>query len=108
MDSELKRDAARRLAYIEGHLRGVRRMIDEDAYCVDVLRQTHAVQRALESLEAKLLQAHLRACVPSGIREGRDDEVLAELGELFGVARRWRDASVTHTPGGADGRPNHI
>jgi DNA-binding FrmR family transcriptional regulator len=85
-----KRDAINRLAYIEGHLRGVRRMIEADAYCVDVLRQTHAIQRALESLEALLLRGHLRTCVPAGIREGREEAVLAELSELYGVSRRWR------------------
>ncbi len=94
MEDAAGRDAIKRLAYIEGHLRGVRRMIEADAYCVDVLRQTHAIQRALESLEALLLRAHLRRCVPSGIREGREDAVLAELAELYGVARRWRAADA--------------
>jgi hypothetical protein len=56
----------------------------------DVLRQTHAIQRALESVEALLLRGHLRTCVPTGIREGREEAVLAELGELYGVSRRWR------------------
>jgi DNA-binding FrmR family transcriptional regulator len=92
MQDTPRRDAIKRLAYIEGHLRGVRRMIEADAYCVDVLRQTHAIQRALESLEALLLRGHLRSCVPSGIREGREETVLAELAELYGVARRWRAA----------------
>ena len=94
MEDTAKQDAIKRLAYIEGHLRGVRRMIESDAYCVDVLHQTHAIQRALESLEALLVRQHLRGCVPSGIREGREEAVLAELAELYGVARRWRPAEV--------------
>ena len=94
MEESAKQDVIKRLAYIEGHLRGVRRMIESDAYCVDVLHQTHAIQRALESLEALLVRQHLRGCVPSGIREGREDAVLAELAELYGVARRWRPAEA--------------
>lgn len=43
-----QQDALKRLAYIEGHLRGIRKMVEDDAYCVDVLKQTYAVQRALE------------------------------------------------------------
>lgn len=83
-----KEDAIRRLNYIEGHLRGIRKMVDEDAYCVDVLKQTYAVQRAIEKFEQLLVQEHIKGCVPEGIREGRDEEVLSELAELFTLARR--------------------
>ena len=81
-------DALRRLASIEGHLRGVRKMIEDDAYCVDVLKQTYAVQRAIGKLEDVLLEGHLKSCVPEGFAEGRADAVLAELGDLFELARR--------------------
>src|SRR5579883_1363078 len=94
MEDTTKRDALRRLAYIEGHLRGVRRMVEADTYCVDVLHQTHAIQKALEGFEQLLLQGHLRTCVPSGIRAGREEAVLAELADLYGVARRWRAADT--------------
>ncbi len=47
MDEQVRREALKRLAYIEGHLQGVRRMVEAEAYCVDVLRQTYAIQRAL-------------------------------------------------------------
>jgi DNA-binding FrmR family transcriptional regulator len=90
MDEQVRREAVKRLAYIEGHLQGVRRMVEADAYCVDVLRQTYAIQRALERLEALLVSEHLRRCVPSGIRAGQEEAVLAELAALYGVARRWR------------------
>lgn len=82
-----QKEALNRLATIEGHLKGIRRMIEEDAYCVDILKQTYAVQRAIGKLDDVLLQGHLSACVPEGIAEGRS-EVLAELGELFALARR--------------------
>ena len=83
-----KEDALQRLNYIEGHLRGIRKMVEEDAYCVDVLKQTYAVQRAIEKFEQVLLRGHLSHCVPDGIREGRDAEVLGELEQLFDLARR--------------------
>jgi CsoR family transcriptional regulator, copper-sensing transcriptional repressor len=83
-----KKDVLNRLASIEGHLKGIRKMVEEDAYCVDVLKQSYAVERALKKFEAALLEGHLSECVPSGIREGRDREVLRELGELFELSRR--------------------
>ena len=83
-----KDDAIKRLNYIEGHLKGIKKMVEDDTYCVDILKQTYAVQRAIEKFEQVLLHDHLSHCVPDGIREGRDEEVLNELGELFSLARR--------------------
>jgi CsoR family transcriptional regulator, copper-sensing transcriptional repressor len=85
---ETKQEALRRLAYIEGHLRGIRKMVEEDQYCVDVLKQTFAVQRAIDKFESLLLHGHLESCVVEGIKEGRDNEVLGELGDLFDLAQR--------------------
>lgn len=67
-----RKDALNRLASIEGHLKGIRKMVEDDVYCVDILRQTYAVQRAIAKLEEVLLQAHLASCVPNSIAEGRD------------------------------------
>lgn len=83
-----KKDILNRLAYIEGHLKGIRKMVDEDQYCVDVLKQTYAVKRAIDKLEAVLLSGHLNGCVRTGFREGRDEEIIGELSELFGLSRR--------------------
>lgn len=77
-----------RLATIEGHIKAIRRMVHEDTYCIDVLKQTYAVERALKRFEAELLRGHLASCVPTAFREGRKDEVLAELGDVFELARR--------------------
>jgi DNA-binding FrmR family transcriptional regulator len=88
VDSTSKPDILRRLAYIDGHLQGVRRMIEGDQYCVDVLKQTYAVRRAIEKLEAKILENHLQGCVVQGIREGREDAVIGELLDLYEVAGR--------------------
>ena len=85
---QVKSEALKRLSYIEGHLSGVKRMVDEDKYCVDVLKQTFAIRRAIEKVEALLLEGHLDTCVVEGIREGRDKEVLGELVELYTLANK--------------------
>ena len=86
--SEAKRDALNRMSYIEGHLAGIRRMVEEDKYCVDVLKQTFAVRRAIQKLESRLLEGHLGSCVIDGVKEGREKEVLGELLELYALSDR--------------------
>ena len=83
MLSEVKRDALKRMSYIEGHLAGIRKMLDEDKYCVDVLKQTYAVRRAIEKMESLLLEGHLKSCVVEGIRSGRAEEIVEELKGLY-------------------------
>ena len=80
---EAKVDAIKRLNYIEGHLAGVRRMVEDDKYCVDILKQTFAVRRAIQKLESVLLEGHLNSCVIDGVKDGREDQVLGELIELY-------------------------
>ena len=81
-------DVIKRLNYIEGHLAGIRRMIEEDQYCVDILKQTYAVRRAIEKLEALLLDGHLHGCVIEGVRDGREQQVVGELLELYQLASK--------------------
>jgi len=78
----------KRLNYIVGHLEGIRRMVEEDKYCPDVLKQTFAVRRAIEKMEAMILEGHLHTCVAHGIRDGREDEVITELMDLYNLAGR--------------------
>jgi DNA-binding FrmR family transcriptional regulator len=86
MRTDTKGDVLKRLNFIEGHLAGIRRMVEADKYCVDVLKQTYAVRRAIEKMESIMLDGHLRTCVVEGIKEGRDDAVLSELTELYEMA----------------------
>jgi DNA-binding FrmR family transcriptional regulator len=88
MDDDARRDVLKRLAFIQGHLEGVRKMVEEDKYCVDVLKQTFAVRRAIESVEAKMLEGHLHHCVVDGVREGREHQVLGELLELYQLSKK--------------------
>ena len=88
VDTSAKPDILRRIAYIDGHLQGVRRMIEEDKYCVDVLKQTYAVRRAIEKMEGLMLDNHLHTCVVEGIKGGREEQVMGELVELYELANR--------------------
>ncbi|MGE3855907.1 MAG: metal-sensitive transcriptional regulator [Dehalococcoidia bacterium] len=88
MDHATHADVLKRLSYIEGHLAGVRRMIEDDTYCVDVMKQTFAIRRAIEKMEAKMLEGHLHHCVLDAIREGNSEESFAELIELYKVANK--------------------
>ena len=85
---QTKAETLKRLNYIEGHLAGVKKMVEEDKYCVDILKQTYAVRRAIEKVEAMLLEGHLDTCVVEGIRDGRDKEILGELVELYTLANK--------------------
>jgi CsoR family transcriptional regulator, copper-sensing transcriptional repressor len=86
MQDERRKDVLKRLSYIEGHVAGIRKMVEEDKYCVDVLRQTYAVRKALEKLESIVLEGHLQTCVPEGIKGDREDEVIQELIQLYNIA----------------------
>jgi CsoR family transcriptional regulator, copper-sensing transcriptional repressor len=63
----------RRLRRIEGQVRGIARMVDEDVYCVEVLTQVSAVTRALHAVALGLLEDHLGACVAEAVRKGGDE-----------------------------------
>ena len=88
MQEPVRGEVLKRLRFIEGHLEGVRRMIEKDEYCVDVLKQTHAVRKAIEKVEAIMLEGHLRTCVVEGMRDGRQDQVVGELVDLYAQANR--------------------
>jgi DNA-binding FrmR family transcriptional regulator len=88
MEASKKEAVLKRLAFVDGHLQGVRRMVEADKYCVDVLKQTFAIRRAIEKIEALILDNHLHTCVIEGIKEGRDEQVVGELLDLYELAGR--------------------
>ena len=84
-------DALKRLKTIEGHVRGIERMLEEDAYCIDVIRQIQAVQSALSKVSTQILEGHLNSCLITAVRGEDADErerVLKEITEVFGTATR--------------------
>ena len=80
-ESEYK-DLITRLNRIEGQVRGVKSMVEEDRYCVDILTQVSAIQAALNSFNKELLQRHIKSCVCEDIKSGKE-EAVDELCELL-------------------------
>lgn len=83
--------AAARLRSVEGHVRGVTRMVEDGAYCVDVIKQILAVQHALEKVNALLLEDHLQTCASTAIRSadpGERERTIRELLDVFETSGR--------------------
>ncbi|MCG3142095.1 MAG: Copper-sensing transcriptional repressor CsoR [Anaerolineae bacterium] len=70
---------------IQGHMGAVTRMLEEDAYCIDIIKQTQAIEKALEKLNALILERHLNACVTTAIRSNKAAERERVIGELMDV-----------------------
>ena len=69
------RDLLNRLSRIEGQIRGLKGMVERDAYCIDILNQASAASSALSSFCKELLSSHIRTCVTEDVREGNDEKV---------------------------------
>ena len=80
-----KKDLQDRLRRIEGQVRGVQRMVEEDIYCMDVLTQLNSISAALRAVGMGLLDSHVRSCVRESIEKGQGDEKVEEL--MSAVAR---------------------
>ncbi len=84
-------NALRRLKTVEGHVRGIQRMIEEEAYCIDVIRQIQAVQSALNKVSTQILEEHLHTCLITAVR-GEDEQererVLHEITDVFEAATK--------------------
>ena len=85
MADETTTDILNRLKSVEGHVRGVQRMVENGAYCVDIVNQILAVQRALQKVNGMVLDRHLHTCVTTAIRGDDPDERERVIGEIMGV-----------------------
>ena len=74
-DEKEYKDLMNRLRRIEGQMRGVEKMVENNAYCVDILTQVSAITAALNSFNKVLMANHIRTCVAEDIREGKDDTI---------------------------------
>jgi CsoR family transcriptional regulator, copper-sensing transcriptional repressor len=91
MAEEHTQEIVNRLKSIEGHVRGIQRMLDEGAYCIDVINQNLAVQRALEKVNSLILERHLQTCVITAMRgddSAERERVINEILSLFQTTRR--------------------
>jgi len=88
----MKHDSAlKRLKTVEGHIRGIQRMIEEDTYCIDVIRQIQAVQAALNKISTQILDEHLNSCLITAVRgedAGERERVLKEILDVFEAATK--------------------
>ena len=89
INEETKTKVLGRLRRIEGQVQGLQRMIDGEAYCVDILLQVSAVQGALEQVEKLLLGRHIESCVTDALRSGSKSERQQKIEELLGVFARF-------------------
>lgn len=87
MDKD-RTEVQKRLKTVEGHIRGIRRMVDEDAYCIDLIQQIQAVQAALSKINTMILDDHLHTCLITAVR-GEDvqerERVLKEISDVYGM-----------------------
>jgi DNA-binding FrmR family transcriptional regulator len=84
-----KEALVRRLHRIEGQVRGIERMVDEDRYCIDILTQIAAVNTALEAVAFKILDEHVRHCVAGALSSGDEQDAKVKTEELLEAVKRF-------------------
>lgn len=89
MNGSTRKSCAARLARIEGQVRGIARMLDEDRYCIDVITQISAVSTALDSLAFQILDEHVKHCVAGALASGDAAEAQAKAEELLAAVHRF-------------------
>ena len=89
LNAETKAKARGRLRRIEGQVQGLQRMLENDAYCVDILLQISAVQGALEQVQKLLLGRHIESCVSDALRSGSKSDRQQKIDELLDVFARF-------------------
>ena len=88
---DAKAEALRRMKSISGHVKGIERMLEEDNYCIDVIKQVQAVQAALNKVSNILLDGHLHSCVITAVRGqdvGERERVLGEISQVFSTGAK--------------------
>ena len=79
----------KRLARVEGQIRGIQRMVEEGEYCIDIITQVQAAQSALGAVGLKILRGHIEHCVTDAMRSGSEDEAQAKTDELMTLMERY-------------------
>ena len=83
-----KQKLIRRLKIIEGQVRGLQNMIENDIYCIDVITQTSAIKQALSGIEDKLMEGHLGHCLVNQIKKGQTDKATKEILKVYQLKRK--------------------
>ena len=90
MDEKQKIKVGARLKRIEGQVRGIERMVEEDRYCMDILTQTRSIVAALRAVEDLIMETHMNTCVLDAMRSGNDSERHDKVDELMTVLSQFR------------------
>ncbi|NBX49881.1 metal-sensitive transcriptional regulator [bacterium] len=88
MKIENKKNILRRLKIMEGQLRGLQDMIEQDVYCIDVITQTSAVKQGLSNIEDMLLEGHLGHCAINQIKNGKEEKAVEEILKVYKLKRK--------------------
>lgn len=88
MQQRTKRRVDRRLKIIEGQVRGLQRMVDEDAYCIDIITQSSAVREALSSFEDEMLENHLSTHVIEQMKNGAQAKAVREILAVYKISKK--------------------
>ncbi len=78
-----KRNAVNRIRTIKGHVQGVEKMIEEDRYCIDILKQIASIESQLSKLASTISESHMKHCVREAVEEGKGDQKIEELMEVL-------------------------
>jgi len=88
MKKTIKKQVQNRLSRIEGQIRGLQKMVDDEKYCIDIITQTSAVRKALSSVEDIILENHLSTHVIEQIRSGEDKKAIKEIMDVYKVSKK--------------------
>ncbi|HEB01455.1 MAG TPA: metal-sensing transcriptional repressor [Candidatus Portnoybacteria bacterium] len=91
MEKPIKKDVLKRMSYLTGHLEGVRKMIEEDKYCIEVIKQNQAVVEAIKKVNDLLLENHLNTCATTAIKskkEAQRKKVIKELLDIYKTSNK--------------------
>ena len=80
---KVKKDVVKRLSFIVGHTKGIQKMVEDDKYCIDIVKQIQAVQSALNKVNEMLLENHLKTCVSHAIKKGEGHSLIKEVMETI-------------------------
>ena len=88
MEKNFKKRLIRRIKIIEGQVRGLERLVEKEAYCIDIIVQTSAVRHALSSIEDLLLENHLKVHVGKQMRTGEEKRAISEILDVYRVSKK--------------------
>jgi len=88
MDTTIKKQAIQRLKIVEGQIRGLQKLVDEEQYCVDIITQTSAIKQALSGVEDIILENHLSTHVIEQIKTGEEKRAIEEVLSLYKLSKK--------------------